>query len=55
MQIWTKGFVLRKWNSTACAYEIQIIDGVEYLFIEWKSGDYIYGGMEPDYYVFKRG
>ena len=55
MQVWTKGFVLRKWNSTACAYEIQIIDGVEYLFIEWKSGDYTYGGMEPNYYVFKRG
>ena len=54
MQEWTKGFVLRKWNSTACAYELQPIDGTEYLWIEWKSGDYIYGGFDTDYYVFVR-
>lgn len=54
MQEWTKGFVLRKWNSTACAYEICTINGTEYLFIEWKSGDYIYGGFDPSYYVFVR-
>ena len=54
MQEWTKGFVLRKWNSTACAYEICAINGTEYLFIEWKSGDYIYGGLDPSYYVFVR-
>ncbi len=54
MQTWTKGYVLRKWNSTACAYQICTIDNKEYLFIEWKSGDYIYGGMEPNYYVFER-
>lgn len=54
MQTWTKGYVLRKWNSTACAYQIRTIDDKEYLFIEWKSGDYIYGGMEPNYYVFER-
>ena len=40
MQEWTNGFVLRKWNSTACAYEIKNLGGTEYLFIEWKSGDY---------------
>ena len=54
LQTWTKGYVLRKWNSTACAYQICTIDDKEYLFIEWKSGDYIYGGMEPCYYVFER-
>ena len=54
MQTWTKGYVLRKWNRTACAYKIHTIDNKEYLFIEWKSGDYIYGGMEPCYYVFER-
>ncbi len=53
-QEWTKGYLLRKWNSTACAYEIKIIDGMEYLFIEWKSGDYRWGGYETDYYVFIR-
>lgn len=54
VQEWTKGFVLRKWNNTACAYEIKIIGGVEYLFIEWKSGDYRWGGFDTDYYVFIR-
>lgn len=54
MQVWTKGYVLRKWNRTACAYEIREIDGVEYLIMEWKSGDYRWGGFETDYYVFVR-
>lgn len=54
MQEWTKGFVIRKWNSTACAYEIRNISGTEYLFIEWKSGDYRWGGFDTDYYVFAR-
>jgi len=54
MQTWTKGYVLRKWNHTACAYEIRTIGGRDYLFMEWKSGDYLYGGAEPGYYVFAR-
>ena len=54
MQEWTNGYVLRKWNSSACAYEIKNIDGKEYLFIEWKSGDYRWGGFDTDYYVFER-
>jgi len=54
MQVWTKGYILRKWNSTACDYEIRVQDGVEYLFIAWKSGDYIWGGREPLYYVLVR-
>ena len=54
MQEWTHGYILRKYNGTACAYELQTINGVEYLFIEWKSGDYIWGGSDPTYYVFVR-
>lgn len=53
-QEWTKGYVLRKWNSTACAYEIRNIDGTEYMFMEWKSGDYRLGGFEAKYYVFAK-
>ncbi len=49
---WTKGFLLR--NDLACAYEIQKIDGKDYLFMEWKSGDYVYGGRKPQYYVFTK-
>lgn len=49
---WTKDFLLRK--DLACAYEIRVIDGIEYLFMEWKTGDYIYGRRKPPYYVFIR-
>ena len=53
---WTKGYVLKRNGdgNTAEKYEIKTIDGVEYLFIEWKSGDYIWGGWDPQYYVFVR-
>jgi len=54
MQTWTKGFVLRKWNETACAYRIREVDGTPMLFIQWKSGDYIWGGIEPMWYAFVR-
>lgn len=54
-QVWTKGFVLRKWNSTACAYEIKRSGEKEFLIMEWKSGDYRWGGCDTNYYVFVRG
>ncbi len=54
MQEWTRGFVLRKWTKSACAYEIRKIGGKEYMFLEWKSGNYIYGALDTDYYVFER-
>ncbi len=54
MQVWTKGYVLRKYNHTACRYEIKTIDTIDYLIMEWKSGDYRWGGFDTDYYVFVR-
>lgn len=54
VQTWTKGFVLRKFNETTCAYELRCENNKEFLFIEWKSGDYVWGGLEPSYYVFTR-
>ncbi len=53
-QVWTKGFLLRKWNNSACAYEIISYENENFMIIEWKSGDYRYGGMDTDYYVFRR-
>ncbi len=53
-QCWTKGYILRKFNDTACAYEIKQINGRDYLIVEWKSGDYRWGGYDTDYYVFVR-
>lgn len=54
LQSWTKDYVLRKWNRTACKYEIVSKDDKEYLLIEWKSGDWRWGGFDTDYYVFVR-
>jgi len=56
-QKWTKGTTLFKSGdgTTAPAYEIRNFSGTDYLFIEWKSGDYIWGKRKPSYYVFKRG
>ena len=51
---WTRGYWLRKWNSNACAYEIKVFGGKEYLIIEWKSGDYRFGGRQSSYYVMTR-
>lgn len=52
--VWTKNYLLRKWNWSACEYEIKTVDGKDYMIIEWKSGDYRYGGYDTNYYVFTR-
>ncbi len=52
--VWTKNYLLRKWNWSACEYEIRTVDGTDYMIIEWKSGDYRYGGYDTNYYVFTR-
>ena len=57
---WTKEYLLTNagdpagTQNTAEKYEIKTIDGKEYLFIEFKCGDYIWGGWDPIYYVFVR-
>ncbi|MPM90777.1 hypothetical protein SDC9_137899 [bioreactor metagenome] len=53
-QKWTKGFLLDEHNSISEAYHIREIDGVKYLFLEWKSGDYQFGGHKPYWHVFTR-
>ena len=39
---------------TGYRYEIKTIDGKEYLFKEWKCGDYSFGGGRVYFYVFTR-
>ncbi|MFI5349153.1 MAG: hypothetical protein ACHQ2Z_06395 [Elusimicrobiota bacterium] len=51
---WTKGYVLDPADKTASRYEIKVIGGTEYMFFEWKSGDYVFRGMPPCYYVLRR-
>lgn len=51
---WTKNYLLRHWNWSACEYEIRTVGSVDYLIVEWKSGDWRYGGYDTNYYVFTR-
>lgn len=49
---WSKGVLIDERHATVSQYFFEKRNGVEYLFLEWKSGDYVYGGFEPAYYVF---
>jgi len=51
---WTKGYIIDDNNKIIPSYTIKNIDGSDYMFIQWKSGDYTIRGMEPCYYVFKK-
>ncbi len=51
---YTKGKLLFEEWKVAMEYEIKIIDGQEYLILDWKSGDYTYTGRINGCYVFKR-
>ena len=51
---WTKGVVLDKANETACAYHLQTFEEGDYLIMEFKSGDYSFGGQVKGSYVFKK-
>ena len=51
---WTKGVVMHHGDKTASGYEIKEIKGKKYMFFEWKSGDYVFRGAKPFYYVLKK-
>ena len=52
--IWTRGLVIHKSQQTASKYVVKRINNADYLFYEWKSGDYIFRHAKPSYYVLKR-
>lgn len=51
---WTKGIVMHSGDKTASSYKIKEIDGEKYMIYQWKSGDYIFRGEKPWYYVLKQ-
>ena len=52
---WTKGYLLNPEKEIASAYHLREIEGVNYLFVEWKSGDYQFGNPGViHWYVFTR-
>lgn len=51
---WTKGKIINEQEKTASGYDIRDINGKTYLFMQWKSGDYIFKEREPYYYVLEK-
>ena len=51
---WSKSVVIDKNQSTVSEYLIKSIDNINYMFIEWKSGDYTFGGNVRGYYILKK-
>lgn len=49
---WTKDYIMSK--SLASNYIIKDIDNDKFLIMDWKSGDYVYGGKVYGCYVFKK-
>lgn len=49
---WTKGYILSA--NLASSYIVRNIENEEYLIMDWKSGDYVYGGKVYGCYVFKK-
>jgi tRNA A-37 threonylcarbamoyl transferase component Bud32 len=50
---WTKGLLLNKEDRTAESYSIREIGGTNYLFMQWKSGEYTLLHKEPSFYVLR--
>ncbi len=56
-QKWTKNLVLFDRNGkedVACHYEIKQINNKSYMYLEWKSGDYTFGGYITHKYVLEK-
>ena len=51
---WTKGLILYSNDKTASRYVIKEIEGSQYMFFEWKSGDYTVRHQKPSWYVLKK-
>ncbi|MBQ9790202.1 MAG: MerR family transcriptional regulator [Clostridia bacterium] len=49
---WTDGYILSE--TLASNFIIKTIDTEDYLIMDWKSGDYVYGGEIFGCYVFKK-
>lgn len=51
---WTKNYILSHETHLASNYIIKNIGNETYLIMDWKSGDYVYGGEIYGCYVFKK-
>jgi hypothetical protein len=51
---WTQNYIIHKNSQTCSSYIINDINGVQYLFFEWKTINYYQDGEKPWYYVMVR-
>jgi len=51
---WTKGWVIDSASEVRAEYEIKNINGREYLFLPWLSGDVTIRHQKPQYYVLRK-
>ncbi|MCT4543825.1 MAG: hypothetical protein N4A63_09800 [Vallitalea sp.] len=51
---WTKGYIYYPFKDVGGKYILKEINGDTYMFMEWKSGDYVHFNMKPKYYVLKK-
>jgi len=52
--VWTKGILYHPGDKTEARYKVAVINGAEYLFLPWMSGDVTIRGQQPKFYVLKR-
>lgn len=51
---WSKNVVINKNMSTVSEYTLKEINNQTIMFVEWKSGNYIYGWKVRGYYVLQK-
>ena len=52
--LWTKDFIINKNRQTTSNYVVKSKNDDKYLIVDWKSGDYTFGGKIYGCYVFKK-
>ena len=51
---WTRGVIINPGERTAAGYEIRNLAGTNFMFVEWKNGDYILFHSKPGLYVLRQ-
>jgi bla regulator protein blaR1 len=51
---WSKGFLWHPGDGAEGKYTIKNLSDSDYLFMEWMSGDVLFRGQKPHYYVMKK-
>ena len=53
-ETWTKGAIMHTGDRSASHYEIKELVGTNFMFLEWKAGEYTYLRAKPSFYVLRK-